>query len=83
MRDLDQFAQTWDYDLCNAYPTAMLRLCIHDVDKKYPQNTLMIGRTRLSLPIKVWLKFVLCAMIGCDIHHFRGKTQKEKGLSTC
>jgi hypothetical protein len=38
MRDLDQFAQTWDYDLCNAYPTAMLRLCIHDVDKKYPQK---------------------------------------------
>lgn len=38
IRDLDQFAQTWDYDLCNAYPTAMLRLCIHDVDKKYPQK---------------------------------------------
>lgn len=37
VRDFDVFSQTWDYDLCNAYPTAMLLLCIYDVEK-YPQK---------------------------------------------
>lgn len=37
VRDFDIFSQTWDYDLCNAYPTAMLLLCIYDVEK-YPQK---------------------------------------------
>lgn len=65
-RDYDIFAESFDYDLCNAYPTAMLRLGIYDVDKypsKYSKNWRKeikpddLGMVKIRYKCYDWVKY--------------------------
>ena len=65
-RDFDVFAQSFDYDLCNAYPTSMLLLGTYDVDKypsKYSKNWRKeikpddLGMVKIRYKCYDWVKY--------------------------
>lgn len=65
-RDFDIFAQSFDYDLCNAYPTSMLLLGTYDVDKypsKYSKNWRKeikpddLGMVKIRYKCYDWVKY--------------------------